>query len=64
MSDGYCDCGLAVEDPLHYGFHRIKTWNEGVRDDARRKAMEKFDKQIIEEDKRRQKEKKWKSLDI
>lgn len=63
MSDGWCSCGLALEDPLHYGFHKIKLWNDGVRDNARRKAMEKFDKQIADE-KKKQKGKKWTSLDI
>ena len=62
MNNGYCQCGLALEDPLHYGFHKIKLWNDGVFKDARQKAMDKFDKQIADEKKKQ--EKKWKSLGI
>lgn len=63
MDDGWCKCGLALEDPLHYSFHAIKVWNDGVYRDAREKSMRDFDR-MIEKDKKNAKERKWKSLDI
>jgi hypothetical protein len=50
-----------LNDPLHHGFHRIIEWNLGVREDAKQKAIKEFDKRV---GKPKQKEKKWKSLDI
>lgn len=61
MSDGYCQCGIALEDPLHYGFHRIMDWNAGVRKAAIEKAQAEFEKRLSKEKKQ---EKKWTSLDI
>ena len=59
MSDGWCDCGIALEDPLHYGFHSIMAWNKGVQDGARKKAEQEFEKRLP-----KKKEKSWTSLDI
>ena len=59
MSDGYCSCGIALEDPLHYGFHQIIAWNRGVMHDARIKAEKEFEKRLPKKE-----AKKWKSLDI
>jgi hypothetical protein len=30
LTDDYCICGMAEEDPLHYGWHRIYDWNMGI----------------------------------
>lgn len=59
MREGYCTCGLALEDPLHHGFHKIIAWNKGVFNDAREKAMKEFEKRLP-----KKKEEKWTSLDI
>ena len=59
MADGYCSCGIALEDPLHYGFHRIMGWNESVRADAVKKSEKEFEKRLP-----KKKEKSWTSLDI
>ncbi len=52
---------MALEDPLHYGFHRIKNWNEGVFEAARLKAQKDFEKRLP---KKEEKEVSWKSLDV
>ena len=61
MREGYCGCGIALEDPLHYGFHRIFTWNSGVFKDSQENAMKEFEKRLPKPEK---KEKQWTSLDI
>jgi hypothetical protein len=62
LSEGWCKCGIALEDPLHYGFHQIIAWNAGVMQDARIKAQKEFEKRLPKTDKK--KEKQWTSLDI
>ena len=61
--DDYCKCGLALEDPLHYGWHKIKDWNDGVFANARKKEEEKFEKRLDKPKKKTGKE-SWTSLDI
>lgn len=52
-----------TEDYMHYGWHKIKEWNESVKHDAIQKAMEEFDKRLTKEEKRHaKKEKTWKPL--
>lgn len=52
-----------TEDYMHHGWHKIFQWNEGVRKDARQKAMDDFDKRLTKEEKRQaKKEKAWKPL--
>lgn len=52
-----------TEDYMHYGWHKIHTWNEGVRKDARQKGMEEFEKRLTKQEKRQQaKERAWKPL--
>jgi hypothetical protein len=53
---------MAVEDPLHRGFHQLIAWNAGVMRDARDKAQKDFEKRLPKPDKK--KEKQWTSLDI
>jgi len=50
---------MALEDPLHLGYHSIKYWNDGVFREVRRKAEEEFEKRLP-----KAKEKQWTSLDI
>jgi len=58
-----CGCGMWTEDYMHYGWHKIKEWNESVKHDAIQKAMEEFDKRLTKEEKRHaKKEKTWKPL--
>jgi hypothetical protein len=52
---------MALEDPLHSGYHRIKNWNDSVFAKAKEKAMEDFEKRLP---KQKKKETKWTSLDI
>jgi hypothetical protein len=42
--EGYCICGMAEEDPMHFGWHRIYDWNLDVfkRETIRRHKV--FDK--------------------
>jgi hypothetical protein len=57
------ECGVWTEDYLHYGWHKIHLWNEGVRKDARQKGMADFEKRLSMQEKRQQKkEKAWKPL--
>jgi hypothetical protein len=50
---------MALEDPLHYGFHKIFAWNKGVIKDVQEKAMKEFEKRLP-----KKKETQWTSLDI
>ena len=59
MTEARCSCGMAIDDPMHYGYHRIKTWNDDVFAAARRKSEEEFEKRLP-----KKKEKQWTSLDI
>lgn len=52
---------MALEDPLHYGFHRIFTWNNSLFKNSQEKAMKEFEKRLS---KPKKEEKKWTSLDI
>lgn len=61
--DETCSCGLALEDPLHYGYHRIIKWNEMVFAASRKKAEKEFDKRVEDKPKKRSKD-SWTSLDI
>lgn len=61
MREGYCHCGMAAEDPLHYGWHKIKMWNADVFDRSRQKAMQEFESRLP---KKKKQEQTWKSLDI
>lgn len=57
------ECGMWTEDYMHRGWHKIHEWNEGVRKDARQKAMADFDKRLSKEEKKQQKkERAWKPL--
>lgn len=56
-------CGIPPHYEVHDAYHRLKEWNQGVFKDAKEKAMSKFDKEL--EDKKKLREKtKWKSLDM
>jgi len=59
-----CDeCGMWTEDYMHAGWHKIYEWNENVRNEARQKAMDDFDKRLTKEEKRQaKKERAWKPL--
>jgi hypothetical protein len=39
-----CDCGLAVEDPFHKGWHNITSWNQYIFEQHRKKLEDLFDK--------------------
>jgi hypothetical protein len=60
--DSYCRCGVALEDPIHYGWHKIKTWNDQVFAAARQKSMDEFEKRLPK--KKDKEEIKWSSLNI
>ena len=59
----WCSCGLATNDPMHDGWHRIVEWNEGVFRDARQKAMDEFEKRVNpqpkQKSKKRERSKNW-----
>lgn len=60
----YCDyCKVPIHYELHDGYHKIKEWNDGVIEDAKKKSMEKFDKELANEKKPKEKQ-RWKSLDM
>lgn len=42
-SDGYCECGMADNDPEHGSWHGVITWNAYVFERARLKKQEEFD---------------------
>jgi hypothetical protein len=54
---------MALEDPLHYGYHRIFAWNKMVFDEAKLKAEKEFDK-AIEKPKKKTGKENWTSLNI
>jgi len=58
-SDDYCSCGMALEDPLHYGWHRIKDWNDATFAAVKKKGEQEFEARLEKKEKP-----KWKSLDI
>jgi hypothetical protein len=50
---------MALEDPLHYGWHRIKDWNDATFAAVKKKGEQEFEARLEKKEKP-----KWKSLDI
>lgn len=46
MSGGWCDCGLAMEDPLHERWHKLLTWNGYIFNRAEQERQAAFDKEL------------------
>jgi hypothetical protein len=53
-------CGLAVQDPLHHGFHLLKEWNAEAFRVARAKAEKEFEARLVKQEKKP----KWSSLSM
>jgi hypothetical protein len=52
---------MAIEDPMHYGWHRVKTWNDDTFRRHKLKSMVEFEKRLPKDEKEKT---KWTSLGI